>query len=176
MAYVYPELRRLAKRQLRGESDRGILDTTALVHEAYLRVADPAAVDWQNRSHFFAVAANAMRRIIIDYARRRCAQKRGGGRPDLTLDPTKIAVREQAENLLALNDSLQRLASFSERLARVVECRFFGGMTDEETAQALGASRRTVQRDWIRARAWLRKEMVDNDSPGAASESSSAGA
>lgn len=158
---VYARLRVIARGQLARAGRRGhTLDTTALVQEAYLQLVDEHGVDWQDRSHFFAVCARAMRRILVDYARRRQAAKRGGGVVDLTLQPDLVAVDSQAETILAVDTALQELATFNERLAQVVECRYFAGMTEEETAQALGSSLRTVQRDWMRARAWLLKSLA----------------
>lgn len=161
VALVYPELLAIARRQLRGQSVQGTLDTTGLVHEAYLRSAAPGTVCWQNRGQFFGIAAMAMRRVIVDFARRLGARKRGGGQRELTLDPERIAIEEQADLILDLHRALDQLSTFNERLTRVVECRFFAGMTLEETAEALAISRPTVKRDWIRARAWLQKELRD---------------
>ncbi len=156
---VYPELLEIARRQLRNQNVRRTLDTVALVHEAYLRAAEPGEIRWQNRGQFFGITARAMRRVVVDCARRHYAQKRGGGQRELTLDPERIAVEEQAEWILDLHRALKSLSDFNERLTRVVECRFFAGMTQEETAEALQVSRPTVQRDWLRARAWLQREM-----------------
>lgn len=156
---VYDDLRVIARRQIAKSGAARTLNATALVHEAYFRLVDEKSVPWQNRGHFFAIAARSMRRIIIDYARERQAQKRGGGQVHLELKPEAVAIEEQADTLLALDAALTRIATFSERLAQVVECRLFGGLSEEETAQAVGASVRTVQREWQRARAWLRKEM-----------------
>jgi DNA-directed RNA polymerase specialized sigma24 family protein len=134
---VYARLRVIARGQLARGGRRGqTLDTTALVQEVYLQMVGEHGVDWQDRAHFYAVCARAMRRILVDYARRR-----------------------QAQQVLAVNDALQGLAEFNERLARVVECRYFAGLTEEETALALGSSLRTVQRDWMRARAWLQQAL-----------------
>lgn len=155
---LYDDLRRIARRQLR-RSPGQTLDTTGLVHEAYLKLIDPAKVDWQDRGHFLAVSARAMRQVIIGYARKRSAGKRGGGERPVTLDEAQIAIDDQAERLLALDRALERLGGRDERLARVVECRFFAGLSEEETAQALGVSLRTAQRDWMRARAWLKEEL-----------------
>ena len=156
---VYNELRMIAHGQLRSARDRDELHTTALVNELYLRLVKEPNVDWQGRGHFFAIAAKAMRRIIVDFARRRCAQKRGGGKRTEPLSPERVAVQEEAETIVAINDALERIADVDERLASVVECRFFVGMTSEETAEVLGVNVRTVQRDWARARAWLNTEL-----------------
>lgn len=156
---VYDDLRRIARRQLgRGNPD-GVLDTTSLVHESYLKLVDGSRVDWQDRSHFLGVAARAMRQVVIAYARKRGAAKRGGGSLQTTLDEGHIAVDGQAEWLVALDAALERLGGKNPRLARVVECRFFAGLSEEETAAALDVSLRTAQRDWMRARAWLQEEL-----------------
>jgi RNA polymerase sigma factor (TIGR02999 family) len=157
---IYDDLRRLARRQLARRGPRRTLDTTALVHEAYLKFAGLQGLEWKDRGHFFAVAARVMRHVLIDYARGRRCQKRGGGQPHLTLDESRIAVEQEAEQILALDEALSRLAGQEERLARVVECRFFAGLSEAETAAALDVSERTVQRDWERARAWLKKELA----------------
>ncbi len=158
---VYDRLRVLAQRQLRRHRPGQTLDTTALVHEAYLQLVDETGVAWQDRGHFYAITARAMRRIIVDHVRRRHAVKRGGGDAPLTLDAEILEGDPQAEAelVLAVDRALEVLSSFNERLTRLVECRFFAGMTEEETAEALGISLRTVQRDWTRAKAWLRKEL-----------------
>lgn len=163
---VYDDLRRIARRHLRRGRPGQTLDTTGLVHEVYLKMVDPSRVDWQNRAHFLAVSARAMRQVIIGYARRRSADKRGGGAIAVTLEEGQIAIDEQAEGLLALDQALSRLAQRNERLARVIECRFFAGLSEEETAEALGVSLRTAQRDWLRARAWLREELGATSNPG----------
>ena len=155
---VYEDLRRIARRQLRSRPGQ-TLDTTSLVHESYLKMVDQRKADWQNRVHFLAVAARAMRQVIISHARRRGAAKRGAGGVRETLDEGRIAVAEQAEQLLALDQALDRLGERDERLVRVVECRFFAGLSEDETAAALGVSLRTVQRDWMRARVWLRESL-----------------
>jgi RNA polymerase sigma-70 factor, ECF subfamily len=161
---VYGRLRRIAHRQLRAEPVGHTLSTTALVHEAYLKLVDQTRAEWQDRGHFFAVASGAMRRILVDYARRYRAARRGGGedgapvRP-ISLDDTEIPVDERAEALVALDEALERLGEFDARQARVVECRFFGGLTEEETAAALGISQRTVAREWVTARGWLFQEL-----------------
>ena len=159
MPLVYDDLRRLARGRLRGSPRGRTLDTSALIHEAYLRLVDQKAVEWQGRAHFFAVAARAMRLIVVDYARERTAQKRGGGEPPLQLDENLLSADEQATQIVALGDALAELEQIDVKLAQVVECRFFAGMTEEETSQALDMSMRTVQRSWFRARAWLRQAL-----------------
>lgn len=157
---VYQQLRLIARRQLARGGPRGpLLDTTSLVQEAYLQLVGEDGVDWRNRGHFFAICARAMRRIMVDDARRRLAAKRGGGAVEVTLEPEMVADDGEAEHLLAIDDALARLAEFNPRLARLVECRYFAGMTEEETAETMDSSLRTVQRDWVRARAWLLKAL-----------------
>jgi len=155
---VYGELRRIAHRQLQGERPGHTLGTTGLVHETYLKLVDQTRVEWRDRGHFFAVAARAMRRILVDYARRYRAQRRGGGMRRVSL-PEGVAVEEQAEMLLAVHEALERLATLNERLSQVVECRYFWGLTEEETAVALGVTARTVERDWVKAKGWLYQEL-----------------
>jgi RNA polymerase sigma factor (TIGR02999 family) len=158
---VYDELRRMAARKLRSERDDHTLCTTALVHEAWIELRKLNRIEWQNRAHFLAVAAQAMRRILIDYAVARRRQKRGGGRILESLDDggaLAIAI-ERDDELLALDEALTRLTAMSERQAHIVECRFFGGMTVEETAEALTVSPATVKREWSTARAWLNREL-----------------
>ena len=155
---VYGELRRIASRQLRGERPGHSLSTTGLVHETYLKLADQTRVQWQDRAHFYRVASCAMRRILVDYARRYRAQRRGGELQRISFDD-QASAGERGETLLALDEALERLASLSQRLSQVVECRYFGGLTEEETAEALGVTTRTVQRDWAKARGWLYLEL-----------------
>lgn len=155
---VYGQLRRIASHHLRGERPGHTLGTTGLVHETYLKLADQTRVQWQDRGHFYRVASQAMRRILIDYARRYRAQRRGGDLHRVTLDEETTAT-ERGENLLAVDQGLERLAAHNPRLGSVVECRYFGGLTEEETAEALGVTARTVQRDWAKARAWLYVEL-----------------
>jgi len=160
MTLVYHELRQVAHRALRRGRPDQTLTTTEVVHEVYLRMVDHAGLARGERARFLAVAAVAMRRIVIEYARRRGALKRGGGgRRPLSLDEAAVAQDDRSEALLALDEALTRLAALSERLARVVECRYFGGLTEEETAAALGVTARTVRRDWVKARAWLYAEL-----------------
>lgn len=156
---VYDELRRIAHRLLAGEREGHTLQTTALVHEAYLRLIDQTRAQWADRSHFFAVAAGAMRRILVDYARRQRAGKRGGGLAPVPLDDTVALADRRADELLALDEALDRLGAIQPRQARVVECRFFGGLTDEETAQVLSVTSRSVRRDWAAAKTWLASEL-----------------
>lgn len=158
---IYDELRRIAHRQLSRERAGHTLSTTALVNEAYLKLVDETRVAWVDRTHFLAVAARVMRHILVDYARRHRAAKRGGGGQRVDLDDAMIAATERAETLLALDEALTRLAKLDERMSRVVECRFFGGLTDEETGDALGVDARTVRRDWVKAKGWLYQELHD---------------
>lgn len=157
---VYDELRRIAHRHLGGGRGPDTLHTTDLVHEAYLRLAGPAHADVADRSHFFAVASTAMRHVLVDYARRRTAPKRGGGAHATTLSGKGLAVDARAEEVIALDAALERLGALDARLAQVVEMRFFGGMEVEEVADALGVSDRTVKRDWRKARAFLEVELA----------------
>lgn len=157
---IYDDLKRLARRQLRGEGPVRPLDTTALVHESYLRLLGREGVSWNDRRHFLAATATAMRHIIVDRVRERRAAKRGGGRPEVTLDDeAQVAASRESPLTLEVNEALERLRAIDPRLVRVVECRFFAGFTAEETAEALDVSARTVERDWKRARAWLRAEL-----------------
>jgi RNA polymerase sigma factor (TIGR02999 family) len=158
---VYRELHRLAHRQLRSERPDHTLDTTALVHEAYLRLAPAEGIEWHGRAHFFAVAARAMRRILINHAEARNAHKRGGLWRRVELSDEVAAEAERNDTLLALDRALTRLAVLDERQARVVECRYFAGMSLEETAAALEISLATVKRDWAVARAWLNRELSE---------------
>ena len=155
---LYPELRRAAHRQLvaRGRPDDAVLDTGGLVQEAYFKLVDGTRVTWRDRGHFLAVAACAMRQVILDHARARRSQKRGAAAPHVPLDGHEAAVQADAEHLLAVHDALERLGQADDRLLRVVECRFFAGYTEEETAEALSISTKTVEREWLRAKAWLR--------------------
>jgi RNA polymerase sigma factor (TIGR02999 family) len=166
---VYDQLRRISRRQLGAERAGHTLSTTALVHEAYLKLVDQTRAEWVDRAQFYAVAARAMRRILVDYARRHRAAKRGGDQERVSLDVPDLgqplaeappgAADERADTLIALDDALARLAEVDERLSRVVECRFFGGLTEEETAVVLGVTARTVRRDWVKAKAWLYRAM-----------------
>jgi RNA polymerase sigma factor (TIGR02999 family) len=156
---VYAELRRIAGYCLQNEHPGRTIQTTALVHEAYLKLIDVADVNWQHRAHFFAISAQIMRHILIDNARRRAAAKRGGASPRLNLDRGPEIGSGRARELVALDDALTALAKVDPRKARVIELRFFGGLSVEETAEVLGVSADTVLRDWRLARAWLLKEL-----------------
>jgi RNA polymerase sigma factor (TIGR02999 family) len=156
---IYEELRRLAHRQLQQEYAAKTLNTTALVHEAYIRLIDQTRVQWSGRAHFMAIAAMAMRRILIDRARSRLTQKRGGALRPIPIESVELAAEERADLLVALDAALDKLKQLHQRQASVVECRFFGGMTEEETAEALGIGLRTAKRDWAKARSWLYQEI-----------------
>jgi len=156
---VYDELRAMAHRQLRRDARGQTLTTTAVVHEAYLRLVDCDEAPSLDRAHFFALAARVMRRLLIDYARRHRAAKRGGEHHRAPYDDALAVADERADTLIALDDALSRLAAADERLARVVECRFFGGLTEEETAAALGVTARTVRREWVKAKEWLLRDL-----------------
>ena len=164
MPLVYEELYALAEHKLRFERNGHTLTPTALVHEAYLKLVDQNRVDWQSRSHFYAIAAQAMRRILVNYAARRNTAKRGGGAPQIAFSETLVQrvgllADWHGEEVLALNEALTRLEAINERACRVVEYRFFGGLTHDEVAEVLGVSAITVRRAWNTARAWLRREM-----------------
>ena len=163
---VYEELRRIAHRQLRRERTGHTLGTTALVNEAYLKLVDITRVEWRDRVHFLSMAARAMRRILVDHARQHCAERRGRGVAPLALDEAnELPVEAQADELVALDDALTRLGELSPRLVQVVEYRFFAGMSEEETAEALSLTTRTVRRDWVKARGWLRQALDAADGP-----------
>ena len=162
MPLVYRELKRIAHRQLRLEEHGHTLSTTAVVHETYLRLSEQSRVQWVDRSQFFALAARCMRRVLIDYARQHAAMRRGGpGASAVALEfleqsnAAAISLPERADSLVALDEALEQLHQVDDRLARVVECRFYAGLTEAETAEALGISQRTAARDWQIARAWL---------------------
>jgi RNA polymerase sigma factor (TIGR02999 family) len=156
---VYGELRAIARRQLRGERPGHTLHTTALVNEAFLKLARLDRIQWQNREHFFAIAARSMRNVLVSYAVRRRRLKRGGGVPDVPLDEANLLPDERVDEVLGLHEALQELEKMDPRHARIVECRFFAGLTIEETATALGISPATVKRDWALLRAWLQREL-----------------
>jgi RNA polymerase sigma factor (TIGR02999 family) len=159
MQLIYAELHRLASRYMRSEGPDHMLNTTALVNEAYLRLVNQNHVNWQNRAHFFAVSAQAMRSILIDMARGRNRLRRGGGAYHVSLDETLVFSDARAEELIALDDALAELAKLDERKCRIVEMRYFGGLNAEETAAVLKISVATVEREWKRARAWLYSEL-----------------
>ena len=154
---TYQDLRAIAHRRLAARARGGTLSTTALVHEAYLKLSDHSRGRWQDVSHFLALASVAMRHVLVDRAREAAALKRGGERRRITLDEDVLAVEVQSDAILQLDDALVRLAELEPRLAKVLECRFFGGLTEQETADALGVTVRTVQRDWVKARVLLRR-------------------
>lgn len=158
---VYDHLRAIAQRELRRERPDHTLNATALVHEAYLRLVQLDRIDWEGRAHFFGAAARAMRRILISYARMKKADKRGSGAAHLNLDDVVVVARERPDRLLALDEALERLSEIDDRQASIVECRYFAGMTVEETGAALGISPATVKRDWTLARAWLNRELAE---------------
>ena len=168
---VYADLARIAHRQLGLEPAGHTLSTTALVHEAYLRLVDQRRAQWGDRARFFAVAAHVMRRVLVDHARRHRATRRGGAYPRAvslealeSADAGRLGAGERADVLLGVDTALERLAALDARQARVVECRFFGGLTEAETAEALGVTARTVERDWVKARGWLYQALCDDAS------------
>ena len=156
---IYEELHRLARHYMRQESPGHTLQTTALVNEAYMRLVKQKDASWQNRAHFFAASANSMRHILVDMARGRNRQRRGGGAPHLALEDAAVFSPERASELVALDDALTTLANLDERKSRVVELRFFGGLSTQETAEVLKVSEATVEREWKRAKAWLSCEL-----------------
>ncbi|HTB19755.1 MAG TPA: sigma-70 family RNA polymerase sigma factor, partial [Bryobacteraceae bacterium] len=158
---VYGELRRMARRYMRNERAGNTLQTTALVNEMYLRLVDVKEVDWKQRAQFFAMCAQMMRRILVDAARARGSHKRGGGAVKVNVDDVPVLSPERDASLLALDDALETFAQLSPRQAKLVELRYFGGLTEEETAEVLKISVRTVRRDWIFAKAWLTRELTD---------------
>jgi RNA polymerase sigma factor (TIGR02999 family) len=162
MPLVYKELHQLAHQYMSRERPGHTLQTSALVNEAFLRLADQRDVQWQNRAHFIGIAGQMMRRILVDYARNRGYAKRGGGACQVSLDEGLIVSEERSAEVVALDDALQSLAHLDERKSRLVELRFFGGLSIEETAEVLGVSPGTVMRDWTLAKAWLRREMSEN--------------
>jgi RNA polymerase sigma factor (TIGR02999 family) len=160
MPVVYDELRRIARRQLQDERPNHTLTTTALVHEAYLKLGNQDRAEWVDRTHFLAVASRAMRRILIDYARQHRALKRGGEFQHISIEAAAPVAADRGEMLLELDEALSRLAVLDPRQARIVECRFFGGMTEEETASVLDLTSRTIRREWVKAKAWLYAELT----------------
>ncbi len=156
---VYAELRRIAANRLRAERPGHTLQPTALVHEAYLRLVEQQSVNWKNRAQFFGIAAEMMRRILINHALNKKADKRGGGAVKVSLSAVDVAAKEEGANLLALDEALKKLATFDERRSRIVELKFFGGLSIEEIAEVLGVSDATVVREWSLARSWLYREI-----------------
>jgi len=156
---VYEDLQKIARNQLKRERSNHTINTTALVHEAYLKLVDQRNTDWKNRAHFFAICAQAMRRILINYAKSRLTEKRGGGEAVATFNEEAFIRETKAEELLVLDDALTRLAKLNERQSKVVELRFFAGLTQEEIAEVLNVSKPTVRLDWRFARAWLTREL-----------------
>ncbi len=163
---TYQELHRIAQRHLYRERADHTLSATALVHEAYLRLVDQDRIEWQNRAHFFSVASQVCRRILVDYARKRRAQKRGGARARVTLDDAAASVDGESDEILALHEALERLAVLDQRLAKLVECRYYGGLSEIETAEVLGVSERTVRRDWLKAKGWIYQQLYGPPSGG----------
>ena len=159
MPAIYDELRRQAAHYLRQERPGHTLQTTALIHEAYVRLVDQRNVQWQNRAHFFGIAAQMMRRILVDHARTKKRAKRGGSDIKVSLDDATVAVKGQDLDVVAVDEALNRLAKIDEQQSRVVELRFFSGLTVEETAEVMGISPATVKRDWSMAKAWLHREL-----------------
>jgi RNA polymerase sigma factor (TIGR02999 family) len=160
LSLVYDDLKRRAHHQL-GQARDAALSTTGLVHEAYLKLVAAPQTDWQDRNHFFAVASKAMRSVVVDYARRRTAIKRGGLAQRVELDESLVRVGENAAEIVAIDEALERLAQLDARLAQLVELRFFGGLSIDETAEMLRVSERTVKRDWTKARTWLHQFLRD---------------
>lgn len=167
---VYDELRRVAGYQLRGERAGHTLQPTALVNEAYMKLVGSPGADWRDRAHFVAIAARAMRQVLVDHARRRDAAKRGGDRQQTTLSGVPLGADLRPDEILALDEALDRLDTLDSRLRQVVEFKFFGGLTDRETAELLGVTPRTAQRDWVKARAWLYRELYPEATHGGESE------
>jgi RNA polymerase sigma factor (TIGR02999 family) len=163
MPLVYSELHRLAQSYLQRERSDHSMQATALVNEAYLRLVDAQRVRWENRAHFFAISARVLRQILVDFARRRSYQKRGGGMRPLSLDATLIVGESPDDNLAALDEALERLAEIDARKSQVVELRFFGGLSVEETAEVLKVSAETVKRDWRLAKSWLKRFLSEGD-------------
>ena len=160
---VYNDLRRLAQHYMQQERVGHTLQPTALVHEAFIKLVNQQHVDWHSRSHFFAIGAQAMRRILVTHAKRKGRVKRGGRRLQLSLDEALTISSENDEDILALDDAIEKLTTIDPQQARIVELRFFGGMSVEETAAAMGLSKRTVEREWTGVRAWLRRELIEQD-------------
>jgi len=164
MPFVYDEMRRLARIFLAKERGNHTLQPTALVHEAYVRLIDQTRVNWQNRAHFYGIASSMMRRVLIDHARAHVTDKRGGATIHLSIDDVQVPVEERAAALLDLDEALEKLKEMDERKCKIVEMRFFGGLSDEEIAEVLDVSTRTVLRDWKTARLWLYRELAQSHS------------
>lgn len=162
---VYDELRRMARGRLRNERVDHTLGATELVHESFFRLIRLDRIDWKGRAHFLAIASHAMRQVLLDYAIQRGAQKRGGGVRPVTLEKLELAGEVKSQELIALCDALEELEKLEPRQARVVECKFFGGLSIDETAEALGISPATVSRDWTIARAWLHAQLIETTQP-----------
>lgn len=158
---VHAELHRIARRYMRNERVGHTLQTSALINEAYLRLIDAQQLRWQNRAHFFGVAAQLMRRVLVDLARSRSYKKRGGGALQVSLDETMVVTKERGEDLVALDEALSALSELDERKGRVVEMRFFGGLSEKEIAESLSVSPETVRRDWRLAKSWLRRRLSE---------------
>jgi RNA polymerase sigma factor (TIGR02999 family) len=161
---IYEELHKIARRHLLRELPDHTLSTTALVHEAYIRLVDQERTEWQSRGHFYAVASTVYRRILVDHARERGAQKRGAEFARVTLEESMVASDQRLDDLLALDEALDRLESIDQRLARIVECRYFGGLTDDEIAESFDLSTRTVRREWKKAKGLLLR-LLEAESP-----------
>jgi RNA polymerase sigma factor (TIGR02999 family) len=159
MPLVYEEMRKIARRYMNRQRPGHTLQTTALVNEAYLRLIDSNKVQWQNRAHFFAISAQLMRRILVDFARTRFNLKHGGHVPQVSLDEAMVVASQRSVDLIALDDALKTLASFDPRQSQIVELRYFGGLTEEEVGEVVKTSTRTVRREWAQARAWLFREL-----------------
>ncbi len=164
MPLVYDEMRKIARRYMSRQRPDHTLQTTALVNEAYLRLIDSSKVQWQNRAHFYAISAQLMRRILVDFARARTNQKRGGGAQKVVLDEALTLTSEPGADLIALDDALNELAKLDRRQSQIVELRYFGGLSEDETAEILDISARTVRRDWSLARAWLYRQLNQEES------------
>lgn len=162
MPFVYDELRRLARSFLVRERDSHTLQPTALVNEAYLRLVDQTRVNWRNRAHFYGIASSMMRRVLIDHARAHAAEKRGGDAIHLSLEDVQVPLEQRAASFIALDEALKKLEEMDQRKCQVVEMRFFGGLSDQEIADVLGVTTRTVLRDWKKARLWLYRELSQN--------------
>jgi RNA polymerase sigma factor (TIGR02999 family) len=159
LPFVYNELRLIAKRYRSKENNGHTMQTTEIINEAYLKLIDQSGTDWQNRSHFFAVASRVMRNLLVDYARAKNYQKRGSGAEKVDLDDVALFTNEADNTIIELHEALERLEKFDERKARIVELRYFGGLSAEETGEALGVSEITVKREWLKAKAWLYNEL-----------------